>query len=32
MKNETITVELNKEEEKLIITLGGKDIATLVWE
>lgn len=30
--NETITVELNKEKEKLIITLGGKDIATLVWE
>ncbi|MGB5663544.1 glycoside hydrolase family 30 protein [Eudoraea sp.] len=30
--NETIAVELNKEGEKLIITLGGKDIATLVWE
>ncbi|MGB5227702.1 MAG: glycoside hydrolase family 30 beta sandwich domain-containing protein [Eudoraea sp.] len=29
---ETITVELNKEEEKLQIELEGKDIATLVWE
>lgn len=30
--NKSVTVELKKEEEKLQITLGEKDIATLVWE
>lgn len=29
--NKRVTVELKKEEEKLQITLGEKDIATLVW-
>jgi len=30
--NKSVTVELKKEEGKLQITLGEKDIATLVWE
>jgi len=30
--NKAVIIELIKEEEKLQLTLGGKDIATLVWE
>lgn len=31
-KNETVAIELNKEDEKLIITMGARQVATLVWE
>ena len=30
--DKSVTIELKKEEEKLQLTLGGKDIGTLVWD